>query len=115
MAGIPDFYRGDTQIYELTITDENGNPVDITGATVWFTLKTDKSLPDNEAVIQKVVTDHVDPANGKTKVVLTADETANLVPNTYYFYDFQIKFQNGDVFTLIADKVKILEDVTKSS
>ncbi|HHA18786.1 MAG TPA: DUF2479 domain-containing protein [Methylophaga sp.] len=112
--GISDFYRGDTQRFTLVFTDNNKNPIDITGATVWFTLKSDISADDSEAEIQKVVTNHIDPANGITEVVLSADDTSALIPNRNYYYDFQIKLSTGDVKTLLAGKVKVLEDVTRS-
>lgn len=113
---ISDFYRGDTQTYKITIRDKvTGTPVDITGSTFWFTLKEFPDLPDSEASIQKSVTNHADPTNGVTIITLTPADTGSLSPNTRYYYDFQWVTNTGDVHTIIAGKVKVLQDITRSS
>lgn len=61
MSGIQDFYRGDTQRYKLTLKDvSTGTPIDLTGATIWFTMKPAITDDDTNAVIQKQVTSHTD-------------------------------------------------------
>lgn len=114
MAGIQNFYRGDTQRYKLTLKDATtGSPIDITGATIWFTMKPAISDDDTNAIIQKQVTTHTDAVNGITEVVLTNADTQNLSLGTYY-YDFQYVAANGDVKTILTGKVKVLGDVTRS-
>lgn len=115
MAGIDNFYRGDTKIYDIVITDDTGNPIDITGSTIWFTLKSDPTSDDTNAEIQKVITTHIDAPNGKTQVVLSKNDTEHLVPEMYYYYDFQWVTNTGDVQTIMKDKVKVLQDITRSS
>lgn len=113
---IKDFYRGNSELYELTITDSAGNPIDLTGCTIWFTMKVDPNDSDSDAAIQKIVTEHSDPTHGKTKVNLTAVDTRNLAPNKSYFYDFKYKNASGDVVkTLLEGRVKVLQNITQAS
>ena len=114
MAGIKDFYRGDTLRYKLTFKDaDTQTPVDLTGASIWFTLKSNISEPDNEAAIQVHTETHIDAVNGKTEIVVPASETNNLDISTY-FYDFQLVDAQGNVSTVMSGKVKVLPDVTRS-
>jgi len=111
---INDFYRGDTQVYTLTIKDKDGNPIDLTGSTIFFTMKENLTLPDDSAALQVIVKTHTDPTNGITKITVPATDTSNLKGGYTYFYDFQLVDANSNVKTLLAGKVKVLPDVTQS-
>jgi hypothetical protein len=114
MSGIQDFYRGDTQRYKLTLKDvSTGTPIDLTGATIWFTMKSAITDDDTNAVIQKQVTNHIDAINGVTEIVISSAETQDLKLGSYY-YDFQYVASNGDVKTILTGKVKVLGDVTRT-
>ncbi len=114
MAGIKDFYRGDTLRYKLTFKNaDTKEPIDLTGASVWFTLKENVNDPDSEAAIQVHTENHLDPTNGKTEIVVPASETNNLEIKTY-FYDFQLVDAQGNVSTVMSGKVKVLPDITRS-
>jgi hypothetical protein len=116
MADIDDFYRGDTRVYKFVFTDSAGSAIDITGWHIWFTLKTDKTAADTAAALQvdHTVGDNVsdDAVAGTVYVTATSDDTAITV-GTYY-YDFQrvIPGTPPDVKTILAGKVKVLQDVT---
>lgn len=114
MAGIKDFYRGDTLEFEIDIQDSDENPIDITGATVWFTMKENPADPDNLAAIQIRQTEHINAVDGKTKIIVPSNLTDRLTPNKSYFYDFQITFASGVVKTIMVGKVKVLQDITLS-
>jgi hypothetical protein len=89
-SNIAPLVRGDTRKIEITITDEFGVPVNIQGHTIFFTLKTDKTLADSLAMLQvsyTVATD-ADALVGKTVLVLSATDTASVPPGKY-FYDIQ--------------------------
>jgi hypothetical protein len=109
---IEDFYRGDTVQFNITLKDSQGMPIDINGATIYFTMKLSTKEGD-PGDLQKVVTTHTYPDNGQSQVVLSHDDTKNLEP-TKYFYDFQITMQTGEVYTFDAGKVNVLPDVTLS-
>lgn len=55
-------YRGDSKTLTLTFTDDNETAIDITGATVIFTVKARKQDADSEKILQKTVTTHTTPA-----------------------------------------------------
>lgn len=100
--------RGTTFPIEITITDADGDPVDLTGATIYFTAKAVESdiiTDDASAVIEKDVTVHTDPTEGESLVTLSAADTT-VTPNTY-FYDITVKYASGVVNTPIEGKLKI--------
>jgi len=108
---IENFYRGDTVEYNITLTGEDGNPFPLTNATIYFTMKSDIALPDEEAEIQIEITEHEDAENGVTYLHIPNELTEQLTPNKKYYYDFQLNI-DGKVFTLLSGKVKVLQDVT---
>lgn len=105
------FYRGDSRDYALTFTS-NSVAYNITGSTIWFTLKKDRTDPDTEAALQKTLTVHSDPTHGITTLSLTSTDTA--IEPGRYFYDFQFKAQSGTIITFLSGTVDVLEDVTRT-
>jgi hypothetical protein len=106
----PDIFiiRGDTTSINFTVAG-----VDLTGATVFFTVKpelTDDST-DTNAVITKEVTSHSDPTAGETVIELDSTDT-DVEPGVYY-YDIQIKRASGTILSIPARKLKIWADVTR--
>jgi hypothetical protein len=77
MEDILRIQKGNPSSLIVTITDDNGNALNLTGRTVFFTVKrkNDYSDDDEDAVISKEVTEHTDPTNGKTAISLTATQT----------------------------------------
>jgi hypothetical protein len=107
--------RGDTRKIEITITDEFGVPVNIQGHTIFFTLKTDKTLADSLATLQvsyTVATD-ADALVGKTVLVLSATDTASVPPGKY-FYDIQWVTTGAtpEVTTIALGIVSVEYDIT---
>jgi len=107
--------RGDSKTYDITIKDGDGVAIDITGYTIFFTVKTsiDNNLTDTTAVIKKTITSHINPTEGKTQISLTEDDT-NIEPCVYY-YDIQLKSIGGDIKTPseYPARFTILGDVTR--
>ena len=118
MTDINDFYQGDTKSYRFQF----GAGVDITGWKMFFTLKTNETDDDVDAVMQvsAVAGDNVldDIANGLMYVVASSTDTSSvgIIPNTKYHYDFQrvISGTPPDVKTLIAGKVKVMQGITNT-
>ena len=119
-----DFHRGDTLPFDFLFENDDGTPMDITNMTVWFTMKMDSSvlaLDQNDIQVKK----HFDPGdpgndyiNGAGNMTVPTSKTTNLLPEKVYFYDFQLVQPKVDpeedfVFTLEADKVGTLQDVTQ--
>lgn len=114
MTELSPLYRGDSREYALTFTDKEGVAIDITGWKVYFTLKKNPLINDDGALIQKDITSHEAPTEGKTKIVLAPSDTDKLKPGDYV-YDIQIKKPSGDVITVVKGSLKIEADVTRRS
>ena len=78
-----------TKIYEVQFK-KNGANQDITGWTVFFTMKNKLTDEDVDAIISKTITVHEDSTQGKTLVELTSSDT-DVPPKSYYF---DIKFKD---------------------
>lgn len=112
MAKITGVIRGDTHTINLTITN-NGTPLNITGYTVFFTVNAEKEpSTDSAAVISKTVTSHSDPTNGETIISLSAADTTNVAPGTYW-YDIQLKDGSGNITSFRKDRFVLVSDITR--
>jgi len=106
-------YRGDSFAKTLTFTDGDGASVDITGATVYFSIKETSAASDADALIQKKGTID-DGTGGIASVSLTAAEM-DVVPVGSWFYDFQITLANGAVLTVLAGDFLVTQDITQKT
>lgn len=108
------YIRGDTAVYQPTVVDAAGAPIDITGATVTMTVNTDKSpIDDSGAIIKIVQTSHTDPTNGITQLKITNAIGQNLVPGKYW-YDIQVIDPEQDFFSRAKDLFIIESDISRS-
>ena len=106
--------RRDTQVWTVNFTDENGDPIDLTGGTVWFTVKKYSKLGINDdvnEVIQKEITTHTDPVNGITTIELSSVETD--VDAGEYWYDIQLT-STWSVQSIKKWILQVIQDVTVS-
>lgn len=113
--------RGDNETYDLTVVLPDGDPVNLTDATLWFTVKKNKAEPDAAALITKtteanagitLANQSTDP--GEAAIVVLPEDTAKLVPGTYYF-DVQMKSAIGTITTLANGSIDITADVTRAT
>lgn len=81
--------KGDDIDIELTFTDQDDNPIDLTGGTVYFTVKKELTDDDDDAVIAKDVTAFENPETGIMVVSLSRADTD--VRAGQYFFDAQLK------------------------
>lgn len=111
-------YRGDSPTFEITVTDQNGDPVDLTGAEIVFSVK--KKLTDTAYVFQRKNTAAgggddeiliIDAVNGKFRLLLTNAVTQDLELRDYV-HDFQITL-GTDVHTILPGSFIVLGDVTR--
>lgn len=99
--------RGDTKTWTLPLTDTTGDPFDLTGCTVWFSVKARYNLPDAEAVVSSSWTDGGasngitvdDPASGWIAFGLTAAQSSELIASLYVA-DVQVLDTNDIVQTV---------------
>ncbi len=108
---LPDITEGDEVTYKLDL-DDGDTQIDITGWTVWFTVKEFEYDDDSDAIIQKKLTNHDDPANGVTIITLSSSETSTIVGEKYY--DIQVKRDDDSIQTLVKGHVEFVEGITDS-
>lgn len=103
--------RGDTVGRKLIFKDDDKVAIDITGWTIYFTIKSLEDDADDDALISKTITIHVDPTGGETKVTVSAAETDDLVGKKYY--DYQYKNAAGEIKTIIKGTYTFGKDITR--
>lgn len=108
-----DIIRGDDLSIDFTYQDSDGNAIDLTGATVYLTIKSDidDDATDTEAVITKDVSSHTDPTNGITVIALTDSDTD--VATGFYVADIQVKDSGGDIDSSETFTVQVVGDITR--
>ncbi|MEO5364475.1 MAG: hypothetical protein H7838_12745 [Magnetococcus sp. DMHC-8] len=117
-ANLSPLYRGDTREFAFEFTDSAGQPLNITGHELWFTMKRNINDADLDAVFQKRV---VFPASQQSQqgagvLTLTSAETDGIAPGIFAF-DFQRVIPDNPpvVKTLMSGKISILPDITRSN
>lgn len=110
---------GDTIALQVTLS-RNGVPIDLTGATLWFTAKDDLDDLDADAVFQKktgglgiAVTSAV---NGQATVTIPPADTASLVnePQTLEC-DVQLLEADGTLTTVARGQLILQPQVTRDA
>lgn len=101
--------RGDTKTYTLTFTNNDNILINLTGYTVFFTVKENINDVDSLAKISKTITTHSAPTIGVTELVLSATEN-NLVG--HYLYDIQVKDPLGEIETVQEGIITFTKDIT---
>lgn len=104
--------RGDDVTISATITDKDGNAVDLTGAKAYLTVKNERSDSDDDALIQKTTEVHSEATDGETGFDLT-DEDTDIAEGKYY-YDLQIKDSDGKIRSVGYGTIKVIQDITKT-
>ena len=115
--GLKSIYRGDTKKYQFTITDPStGDPIDISGHYLYFTMKVNEDDTDGNAVLQvrELMPSNANSQNGIGVITVPSTDTDVLEPGTIYFYDFQYVVPGVPPYvqTLQAGKVRVLQDAT---
>lgn len=114
MNNLIQLIRGDDTTLTITFTDETGTAIDLTGKTVYFTVKKDSDLSksdDTSAIIKKTITAHSDPILGKTVVTLSNTDTNQAIG--FYWWDLQI-LSSGKKASSLKGQLEIIQDVTKA-
>lgn len=105
--------RGDDWSIKLTIT-ENNSPVNITGYTYWFTLKSNIDSSDPGELQVSIVASGANATNGIVYITVPHAST-NITAQTYN-YDVQQEDTSSPktIKTILIGKVKVVKDVTRS-
>jgi len=117
LSDLQPFVQGDTLVFELRLTDDNGDPLDVIGDVLYLTLKRSKDDSDEDAVLQKIL--NIESSElarfGVVRFVVSAEES-NIAHGTYH-YDYQwAKTQSGagEITTVALGKVLVLQQVTRA-
>lgn len=121
---ILDFVYGDTFSITRTIT---GIPTGQTITRAWFTVKSSDVLPDNQALVQKIVDTTDNPGTGQIEDngagdgtgtvrfdILPAD-TASADESVVYLFDIQVETSAGDLYTSNRGTFKGLGQITRAT
>lgn len=116
MTNIKDFIRGDTRVININCFQPDGvTPLNLTGATVYFTVNSNQSpTDDTSAAFQKSTTSHTAPLLGQTSITIASADTQSLTPGVYW-YDVQIKDASGNITSLKQAEFDINADITRTN
>lgn len=104
-----ELYKRDAKTYTLYFRDSSGTAVDITGDTIFFTVKVNKTDPDLSALISKTITSHTNPTGGISTITLSSTDTA-ITAAEYYF---DIKRKHGTNIKTIENGIfKVNQEIT---
>jgi len=108
--------RGDTLTLNFTVTDQSDVAVDLTGKTLFFTVKKKgtrgSDSDDSQALLAGSQDTFDDPPSGEATIAFTATQTNSLVPGLY-IYDVQIVDGSGNVVSSFTGTFEVLADVTR--
>lgn len=108
--------RGDDWIIKIVVSSD-GNPLDITGFTYWFTLKLNVDDADPGALQisfnPDTATSPTEASQGILYIKVNKSLTDSIDAATYN-YDLQQVDNAGTVQTLLIGKVKVVKDITRS-
>lgn len=111
MSDALEIIRGDDTTISATITNQDDEAVNLTGATVFFTVKRRKTDSDADALIAKEVTSHTTPASGQTDIELTNEDT-DIRPGAY-LYDLQVKDNEDRIISINYGTLRVKTDITR--
>jgi len=102
------------QTINVMFLDEWEDSINISGATVYFTIKNKPTDLDNVAIINKTFTSSTfpDALSGEAAIILTKTETASLLGN--YIYSIVIKLSDGTVKTASEGNITFQREIRKT-
>jgi hypothetical protein len=103
------FVRGDSGRLDVRVRTKDGEAYDLSGATLFLTVKNALTDGDSAATIRKEVTSHDDAEGGLSHFAIAPGDNAT---SGTRFYDVQLKTSDGDIATLYGGVWRVLADVT---
>jgi hypothetical protein len=104
-------FRGDDLGINLEFKDTDDVPIDITGWTIFLTLKRSRDQVDADAIVEMNVTNIPSPELGV--VLITVPNTVTINFSGSYWYDIQIKKTDGTIQTITNGNIFFERDVTR--
>lgn len=100
--------RGDTEIFNIMVTDSVGAAVDLTGDTFTSQIRYNR---DDSSIAATFTCEIIDAEDGHVRLTLPATSSAGLVSGTA-FWDLQ-RNNDGIITTIVAGRCTVLADVTR--
>lgn len=101
--------RDDTEL-QFTFKDADENPVNLTGCTVFFTVKRRKDDTEAEALIAVEEAVFASPASGVAIIELSRTETD--IPAGLYYFDVQLRDSSNKISSSSVGQFRVTEDIT---
>ena len=102
-------FRGDT-LPDVILVTKNESPANLTGATVVFTLSSERNPVDISKQLYQLVGTIDDPLSG---VVVFSPTLDNVDRVGLYYYDVQLTTAEGKVATIDKGVYQYIQDITK--
>ena len=106
--------KGDSRVLNLHFSDSNGADINITGWTIFLTIKKVATDTDEKALVKKDVTVHTNPSLGQTQITLAPTDTS-AIPAGKYPFDIQAKTDTDEIVTVVKGTYTIEQDITRRS
>lgn len=114
---IKNYIRGDSRLISINILQSDGvKPFDLTGCTVFFTVNANANNTadtDTSAIIALKNSAITNPTLGVATIQISNINTQDIAPGTYY-YDIQLRDNNGNITSLAQNQFIVIADVTRS-
>lgn len=93
--------KGDTYPIDIQLERVDGSLIDITGSTIFFTVKRNLEDEDSDALISKDITSFSSPLTGEFSIPLISTDVDYIGE---FFYDVKIKYATGLIESVFTDK-----------
>lgn len=100
-------YEGDS--HSITLTIGSGS-TDITGYTIYFTVKANVDDDDSNATMKKTITNHSNPTIGETEISILPADTKGQTSGDHV-YDIRYDDGTGAISTILKGTFKITQCV----
>ena len=101
-------YRGDTHLVAVTVSDADGNAIDVTEADCMLSVA---SAPGAEYVLQKTGA-ATSGTEGQIEFEFAPEDTDSVTPGRYQF-DIQITLTSTAVYTVARGIFELMADITR--
>jgi hypothetical protein len=101
--------RGDTWSRIISFENEDKDRINITGWTIFFTIKVKADDLDTAATTIAKTISPSNPLEGEAEISLTSTDTKD-VGN--YIFDIQVKTNLNEIITVLEGTIKITQDIT---
>lgn len=101
--------KGDTYPLDMQVLRDDETAIDITGCTLFFTVKRNFEDTDSQALIEKTITTFTSPSTGEFTVPLLEADVDYIGE---FNYDLKIKYSTGIIESVVSDKIIFQNHVT---